>query len=199
MKRKRLRQVNPFRDVPSTIRQWRTIRRGWLKVLLFIGLAAGLVAIPYVIAGDELRRPPIDEQPAALALPEGITLSGLQPAQVQKVVDGDTIDVTIDGRLWRVRYFGVDTPERGDRCFREATDRNDLLLGKTVLLLPDARDEDDFGRLLRYVFLEDGTSVDATLVAEGFGWAWTRDGRYRDQIVQLEDEAEAAGRGCLWK
>jgi endonuclease YncB( thermonuclease family) len=68
-----------------------------------------------------------------------------------------------------------------------------------VLLLPDARTQDDNGRLLRYVFLEDGTSLDATLVAEGFGWAWTQDGRYRDQIVALEDAAENAGRGCLWK
>jgi hypothetical protein len=40
--------------------------------------------------------------------------------------------------------------------------------------------------------------VDATLVAEGFGEAWRRDGQYRDQIVELEEEAQAAGRGCLW-
>jgi micrococcal nuclease len=199
MSRRRLRQINPFRDVPSTLAQWRTIRRGWLKVLLFIGLAAGAMAVPYLIAAGDLRRPPLDEQLSVLALPEGMTLASLQPAKVQRLIDGDTIDVTIDGRLWRVRYFGVDTPERGDRCYREAIDRNDQLIGETVLLLPDARDQDDFDRLLRYVFLEDGTSVDATLVAEGFGRAWTRDGRYRDQIVRLEDEAEAAGRGCLWK
>jgi endonuclease YncB( thermonuclease family) len=128
-----------------------------------------------------------------------MSLDELEAAEVHEIVDGDTIDVLIEGRLWRVRYFGVDTPERGDRCFREATDRNTLLIGEKVLLLPDERDEDSFGRLLRYVFLEDGTSIDATLVAEGFGWAWTRDGRYRDEIAALEDEAEAAGRGCLWK
>ena len=51
----------------------------------------------------------------------------------------------------------------------------------------------------RYVFLPDGTSIDATLVAEGFGQAWTTDGQYRDQIVALQAEAQAAGRGCLWK
>jgi len=199
MSRRRLRQINPFRDVPATVAQWRTIRRGWLKVLIFVGLIAIVVAIPYVIAREDLRRPPIDEQPTALTLPAGVRLADLQVAKVEKIVDGDTIDVTIDGRYWRVRYFGVDTPEAGDRCFREATDRNHLLLGETVLLLPDQRTEDEFGRLLRYVFLEDGTSVDATLVAEGFGWAWTRDGRYRDQIVQLQEQAEAASRGCLWK
>jgi micrococcal nuclease len=132
-------------------------------------------------------------------LPAGFTLESLQSVEVDEVIDGDTIDVRIGGIKTRIRYFGVDTPERGDSCYREATDRNETLLGDTVLLLPDARTEDDFGRLLRYVFLPDGTSVDATLVAEGFGAAWTRDGRYRDEIVALEREARDGGRGCLWK
>jgi endonuclease YncB( thermonuclease family) len=199
MSRRRLKQVNPFRDVPTTIRQWRTIRRGWLKVLIFLALAAAVTALPYVVARESLQRPPIDEQTTSLPLPAGVSVDELQAAEVHEIVDGDTIDVLIEGRLWRVRYFGVDTPERGDRCFREATDRNTLLIGERVLLLPDERDEDSFGRLLRYVFLEDGTSIDATLVAEGFGWAWTRDGLYRDEIIALQDEAEAASRGCLWK
>ncbi|HLF77777.1 MAG TPA: thermonuclease family protein, partial [Dehalococcoidia bacterium] len=102
-------------------------------------------------------------------------------------------------RLLTIRYYGVDTPERGDKCYREAQDRNMALVGKEVLLLEDARDEDRFGRTLRYVFLPDGTSLDATLVAEGFGHAWTRDGRYKEEIVALQLEAEAGGRGCLWK
>ena len=70
--------------------------------------------------------------------------------------------------------------------------------GKTILLLKDQRLEDGHGRLLRYIFLEDGTSVDATLVAEGFAEAWQADGYYRDQIVGLEEQAKTAGRGCLW-
>lgn len=199
MKRIRWRQINPLRDVSTTRAQWRTIRRGWLKVTLFLLLAAGFISLPYLIAGSDLTRPPIDEQLTTLPLPQGYTLQSLQQADVHDVIDGDTIDVLIDGILTRIRYFGVDTPERGRACYREALDRNQLLVGDTVLLLPDARTEDGFGRLLRYVFLPDGTSVDATLVAEGFGQAWTRDGRYRDQIVALESDAQAAGRGCLWK
>jgi len=95
--------------------------------------------------------------------------------------------------------FRSDTPEAGERCFREASDRNAMLVGRKVYLLGDARDHDDFGRLLRYVFLANGQSVDATLVAEGFGHAWTRDGRYKNQIIPLEAEAQSAHRGCLWK
>ena len=199
MKRIRWQHVNPLRDVPKTRAQWRTISRGWLKVALFVALAAALMAVPYAIAVDDAQRPPLEAQPTQLTLPPGFSLTSLQEGKVEKIIDGDTIDVSLDGKIARIRYFGVDTPERGDKCFREATDRNTQLVGQNVLLLPDARTEDDFGRLLRYVFLADGTSVDATLVAEGFGWAWTRDGRYRDQIVQLEDDAEAADRGCLWK
>ena len=96
-----------------------------------------------------------------------------------------------------MRYYGIDTPERGERCYREALDRNEHLLTDDIYLLPDARDNDG-NRPLRYIFLEDGSSLDATLVAEGFAHAWRRDGRYRDQIVALEEEAKAAGRGCLW-
>ena len=79
------------------------------------------------------------------------------------------------------------------------TDRNAELTGRTIYLLGDARDVDPFGRLLRYVFLSNGQSVDATLVAEGLGHAWMRDGRYKDQIVALESQARDAHRGCLWK
>ena len=173
-------------------------RRGWLVVLtlmLIVTLGAGL---PYLVASEDAQRPPLEQHPTPLSLPPGVSLESLASAEVDEVLDGDTIDVILDGIKTRIRYFGVDTPERGDACYREATDRNTTLIGDTVLLLPDVRDNDG-ERLLRYVFLPDGTSVDATLVSEGFAHAWTRDGRYRDQIVALENEAEAAGRGCLWK
>ena len=173
-------------------------RRGWFVVVALIAVVSAVAGVPYLIASDDAQRPPLEPQLTILALPEGFTLESLQEVEVEEVIDGDTIDVNLNGITTRVRYFGVDTPERGRACYREAADRNEMLVGDTVLLLADARTEDDFGRLLRYVFLPDGTSVDATLVAEGFGEAWTRDGRYRDDIVLLEAEARAAERGCLW-
>jgi endonuclease YncB( thermonuclease family) len=169
-----------------------------LVLVTIVTLAAG---IPYLIASEDAQRPPLDPQLTRLDLPPGVALSDLERADVAAIVDGDTITAKLeDGRTLPVRYFGIDTPERGDRCFREATDRNEALIGigETVLLLPDQRLEDSNGRLLRYVFLEDGTSVDATLVAEGFAEAWREDGFYRDQIVALEEQAREAGRGCLW-
>jgi endonuclease YncB( thermonuclease family) len=192
-------QINPFRDLPKTMEQWRTIRKGWLKVTLFFALVVGAVSVPYIIARNELRRPPIEEHLTQLALPLGVTLESLQQATLVEVADGDGMDVLVDGALWRVRYIGVDTPQPGQICYREALDRNQMLAGETVLLLPDGADKNDALELRRYVFLPDGTSIDATLVAEGFGHALTTDGRYRDQIEALQSEAQDAGRGCLWK
>jgi micrococcal nuclease len=123
----------------------------------------------------------------------------LDRAQVVEIIDGDTIDVELDGETERVRYYGSDTPERGEPCFGEATARNESLAGETVLLLPDARERDPFGRLLRYVFAEDGSSIDARMIAEGYAHAWTEDGAYREQLIALEAQAEASGVGCLWE
>jgi micrococcal nuclease len=171
---------------------------GWGYILILLAVVSVVSGAPYFVAGEDARRPESEAVLTPLGLPPGIDLTQLQEAQVEDVIDGDTIDVMIGGQPVRVRYYGVDTPERGDRCYREAVDRNETLIGSRVLLLPDARDEDSFDRRLRYIFLADGTSVDATLVAEGFGRAWRQDGRYRDEIIALEEEAKAAGRGCLW-
>ena len=124
--------------------------------------------------------------------------SRLEQAEVVKVVDGDTIDVRIGGQQERVRYYGIDTPERGDPCFSEATDRNKQLVAQNVLLLPDARERDRYGRLLRYVFDASGASIDAELIAEGLAHAWRADGAYKGQMISLEAQAQSAGVGCLW-
>ena len=177
----------------------RNLRNGTIFIVGLIVFVSALAAIPYLIAAGDAERPPSEEVVTRLELPPGVSISNLQVATVEDVIDGDTADVMIDNRLYRVRYYGIDSPERGQRCFREATDRNQQLVhvGKKIYLLADAREFDDFSRLLRYVFLEDGTSVDATLVAEGFAEAWRQDGRYRDQLVTLQAEAESANRGCL--
>jgi endonuclease YncB( thermonuclease family) len=192
-------QINPFRDVPKTVEQWHTIRKGLLKVTIFLGLVVAAVSVPYIVAHNELRRPPIEQHLTQLALPAGVTLDRLQQAELVEVVDGDGMDVLVDGALYRVRYIGVETPRPGQICYREALDRNQMLAGQALRLLPDGADENDSRELRRYVFLPDGTSIDATLVAEGFGHATMTDGRYRDQIAALQAEAQAAGRGCLWK
>ena len=177
----------------------RRSKRGTLAVLIMVVIVSIFAGLPWLIASNDARRPPSAEVLTRLDLPPSIGLSSLKEVRIDEVIDGDTIAVFLDGIRTTVRYYGVDTPERNERCYREAVDRNEHLAGARVLLLPDARELDPGGRTLRYVFTPEGISIDATLVAEGFGNAWRADGRYRDRLAGLESEAEEAQRGCLWK
>lgn len=118
---------------------------------------------------------------------------------VDRVVDGDTMDVRASAEVLRIRFYGIDTTERGQACFSEATARTTALVGRAVVLVPDARLQDSFKRELRYVFAPDGRSIDATLVAEGLARGWRDDGVLRDRLVAIEQDARKAKRGCLWK
>jgi micrococcal nuclease len=122
----------------------------------------------------------------------------MQRADVVRVVDGDTIRVILDGVEEPVRFYGIDTRERGEPCFGDATDRTRQLAGETVLLKADARNRDRNGRLLRYVYTPDGVSIDALLVAEGYAYAWRDDGALRQPLINLENAAATANAGCLW-
>jgi micrococcal nuclease len=125
--------------------------------------------------------------------------TSLQQATVVRVVDGGTIDVTIDGEEQRVRYYGIEAPESGEKCFQEAKARNTKLLTKTVLLESNTRDQDEEGRLLRYVFNEDGVSIEAALIGEGLAKARAEGGKYHTRFTTMETDARENGVGCLWK
>jgi micrococcal nuclease len=134
------------------------------------------------------------------------TTASLVEAVVTDVVDGDTIDVLIDGQEYRVRYIGIDTPEtvhpiRGEEPYgREASEHNKALVeGQTVLLEKDVSDTDQYGRLLRYVRLGDGTMVNALLVAGGYAQVSTfpPEVKYTDDFLELERMAREGGVG-LW-
>ncbi len=86
-------------------------------------------------------------------------------ALVTKVIDGDT--VVIDGGE-RVRYIGIDTPERGRPFYLQSTARNrELVEGKKVeLLICKERKRDKYGRLLAYVYADEA-DVSKTLLKEG--------------------------------
>jgi micrococcal nuclease len=96
-------------------------------------------------------------------------------AHVERVVDGDTILVRIDGRRERVRYIGVDTPESvkpGTRvqCFGKAASAANrrLVEGREVRLEYDAEARDRYGRLLAYVY-RGQLLVNAELIRQGYG------------------------------
>ena len=97
-----------------------------------------------------------------------------------------------------MRLFGVDTPERGKKCYGSASAALKQLAGRLVRVELGPRALDPGGRFLYYVFTEAGNSIDEMLVQQGFARAWTRDGQYRAHLVGLEREARSAGTGCLW-
>lgn len=121
---------------------------------------------------------------------------------VQRVIDGDTI--IVDG-IGRVRLIGVDTPESVDprrpvEYFAKEAARftQQLVEGKRVRLEYDGPRTDRYDRTLAYVFLEDGTLVNAEIIRQGYGFAYTAfPFRYLDQFRRLEREARESGRG-LW-
>ena len=120
----------------------------------------------------------------------------LEKVLVVSVIDGDTIELQ-GGR--RVRYLGIDTPESGEYYAEEATARNkELVEGKTIELQRGDRDQDEYGRLLRYVYV-DGVFVNAELIAQGYAKAYIfdPDDRYSQILVQLEQYAKMKNRG-LW-
>lgn len=94
-----------------------------------------------------------------------------QTGRVTGVTDGDTITVEIEGREYRLRYIGIDTPENTTEVEHfgpEAAEKNaELVEGQTVTLLRDISETDRFGRLLRYVFVGD-RFINWELVAQGY-------------------------------
>lgn len=134
------------------------------------------------------------------AQPQDAKLPNETTAVVTAIIDGDTIDVEINGAVYRLRYIGIDTPERGDDFYTESTEANrQLVAGQTVTLVKDVSETDRFGRLLRYVYLTDGTFVNAELVSTGYALAATYppDVAHAEEFAQLQNDAQANAVG-LW-
>jgi len=123
-----------------------------------------------------------------------------QVGRVVSIVDGDTIDVNIAGAVFRVRYIGIDTPERDDYFFWLATNRNsELVSGQTVTLVRDVSETDQYDRILRYVLVGD-TFVNYSLVRDGFAMASTYppDVACSEAFAQAQQQARA-GREGVWE
>ena len=127
--------------------------------------------------------------------------------RLHSVVDGDTIRITLDGELRRVRLIGVDAPELGrngasDECYaQEATVLlESLLAGDGLELRADSSqgDADRYGRLLRHVFVGDSSAA-VGLLAAGAAREYTYDEPYAGYEAHRAAEAAAIeARAGLW-
>jgi micrococcal nuclease len=140
--------------------------------------------------------------PAIVFLLLFISCSNPQILICARVVDGDTIVLSNNERD---RLIGVDTPETkhpqkpAEYYGKEATAfTNKMVGGKVVRLNYDQQRRDKYGRLLAYVYLMDGTFLNAEIIKQGYGHAYTRfPFKYMEQFKQYEKEAREAKRG-LW-
>lgn len=127
--------------------------------------------------------------------------------KVLEVYDGDTVAISMNGVREKIRMIGVDTPETHDprkevQCFGKAASEftRELLDGQNVRLEADPTNQnrDRYDRLLRYIYLPDGTLVNAKLIEDGYGFAYIHFPFEKlDEFEQLENEAREAERG-LW-
>jgi len=140
--------------------------------------------------------------------------------QVTKVFDGDTFEAEINGKKEKIRMLGIDTPEKWDSDkFDRDTERSGrdketlrklgelasdfttrMIGGKKVTLIPDSKsdDKDKYGRLLRYVYLEDGTFVNLKIIEDGYANAYRKfNHSQKNEFIEAEKKARDNKRG-LW-
>jgi endonuclease YncB( thermonuclease family) len=189
----------------------RTLRFGTIGIvaLLALGAISNLATtptgVPTASAAVASATPPAPPKSSPPFGPTGPS----QRATVTKVVDGDTIRVSIDGVEYPVRYIGIDTPEPSSKdpivkAFADsATAANEALVGgREVVLERDVSETDQFDRLLRDVWLIDGgvpLLVNAELVRQGFAKVTTYppDDKYVDLLTAAQNAATNATLG-IW-
>ena len=148
-------------------------------------------------------------KPFLLLLVISLVLSSIVTAQdfffCTRVIDGDTIVVETAGKHEKVRLIGVDTPETVhpskpvEYFGKEASEfTRKKVEGKRVRLEYDWQSRDKYRRLLAYVYIEDGTFLNAEIIRQGYGFAYTRfPFKYLKDFRQYEREARENNRG-LW-
>jgi len=128
-------------------------------------------------------------------------------AVVTHLVDGDTLDVDIDGRTERIRMLNIDTPEvtgpeAAEQCLgQEASAHLAALIpvGTPVRLEFDRERTDGYGRTLAGVFTDDGALVNAEMARAGLAMPIVigENDRFHPPVLAARDEAAAQGRGLF--
>lgn len=126
---------------------------------------------------------------------------------VSRFVDGDTIAVNMNGHTEKVRFIGVDTPETHKpntpvQCYGpQAADFTRHSIGSQRVRLesdPLSTDRDRYKRLLRYVYLPDGTDLDQLLIQEGYGFYYPYFPFTRSNQFSAAEQSAIATHKGLW-
>lgn len=178
----------------------------YIGICLFASLV--LLAVEQAFTSDNYSLPSAQDITETVRsmepTPEPPVLNG--PYDVLYVIDGDTAFIDIDGVETKVRFVGVDTPESVHQDESRNTPEGkiasqwtkDYLTGKRVYLEYDIEREDEYGRTLAYIYLEDGvTMVQEELLKAGMAQTLTiqPNSKYASRFYQLQVEAREAGAG----
>lgn len=139
----------------------------------------------------------------------GRALQNNQPGRyaIRRFVDGDTITVDMNGRDETVRFIGVDTPETHKpntpvQCYGpEASAYTEQRIGtKRVQLVSDplSTNRDRYNRLLRYVYLPDGTDLNQELIAKGYAFYYPYFPFTKSSDFNLAEKTAMNSRLGLW-
>lgn len=114
------------------------------------------------------------------------------PYLVTNVIDGDTADIIINGKTERLRFSGINTPEKNECYYQEAKDKlKELILNKEIYIQQDKTDKGKYGRLLRYIYLDD-LLINEYLVEYGYARVYDKyknDTSKYHQLKRAEVEA----------
>ena len=177
-----------------------TLRRvnGMEKLLHGFFIILALVLVSGCLSGSGTNTPEKTCEQAISEIPEIIlSAQNSQTAEVTRVVDGDTVELADDSK---VRFIGINTPEKEENYYTEAKENlENLVLDQQVFLTKDVSNTDKYGRKLRYVFTED-KFVNAEQVSAGLAssFEYPPDTKYQFLFNCLETEAKDAGLG-IWK
>lgn len=168
------------------------IGKGWLGILVFV-LGCGLFLAQQAGYIDESGQVMEQKQPGLYS--------------IASFADGDTIAVNMNGRVERVRFVGVDTPETHKpntpiQCYGPAASAytKRLIGNQRVRLVSDSRstNRDRYDRLLRYVYLPDGTLVNEALIKNGYGFYYPYFPFTKSEQFRLAQESAMKAHRGLW-
>lgn len=205
-----MRKYPLIRSAGSAILISMSKRRIERTIIALIIIAASVVTY-YLQSTPEVQQATNQQQPTAEqpAEAESQPLSAQQPGhyKVTSVADGDTIEVDMSGKKEKIRMIGVDTPESvkpnsAVQCYaREASDfTKKNLSGQSVRLEADpiGDNRDRYDRLLRYVYMQDGTLWNQKLINDGYGFAYLSfDFSKSEDFAAAQEHAKSTKLG-LW-
>lgn len=152
-----------------------------------------IVAVTYANQQQEVKKAVVTYQPGLYT--------------VTHFTDGDTITIDMNGKDEKIRFIGVDTPETHKpntpvQCFgpQAAARTKQLLTNQKIRLVSDSltTNRDRYDRLLRYVYLTDGTNINKKLIEEGYGFYYPYFPFTKSKEFNIAEQNAIGKRAGLW-